>query len=70
MPKKKLSVREQQVLQLVALGYTNFQIAKKLTIAENTVKAHMQNIFAKLEVQSRTQAALYATQRGWVTGIA
>ena len=66
--KRELSEREQQVLQWVAMGYTNFQIAKKLTIAENTVKTHLQNIFAKLKVQSRTEAAMYAAQRGWVTG--
>ncbi len=64
---KKLSEREQEVLQLVAMGYTNFQIAIKLTITENTVKAHLQNIFAKLKVKSRTEAAMHAAQRGWVT---
>ena len=63
-----LSEREREVLQLVALGCTNFQIARKLAIAENTVKAHLQNIFAKLKVQSRTEAAMHAAQRGWVTG--
>ena len=65
---KALTAREQEVLRLVARGCTNFQIAKKLAIAENTVKAHLQNIFAKLKVRSRTEAAIHATQRGWVTG--
>lgn len=63
-----LSEREQQVVQLVAKGYTNFQIAQKLAIAENTVKTHLQNIFAKLKVQSRTEAAIYATQWDWMRG--
>ncbi len=65
---RELSKREREVLQLVALGCTNFQIARKMAITENTVKAHLQNIFAKLKVQSRTEAAIHAAQRGWVTG--
>ncbi len=63
---RTLSRREQEVLQLVAQGYTNFQIATLLTITENTVKSHLQNIFAKLKVQSRTEAAMIASQQGWV----
>lgn len=64
----ELSKREQEILQLVVAGYTNPQIASRLIISENTVKAHMQNIFAKLKVRSRTQAAMYAVQQGWVVG--
>jgi DNA-binding NarL/FixJ family response regulator len=60
-----LSKREQEILQLVVEGYTNAQIAQKLVISENTVKAHMQSIFSKLKVRSRTQAAMYAVQLGW-----
>jgi DNA-binding NarL/FixJ family response regulator len=62
----QLSGREREVLQWVALGCTNLQIARRLAIAENTVKTHLQNIFAKLKVQSRTEAAMWAVQRGWV----
>ena len=64
----ELSQREQEVLQWVAAGCTNLQIARKLTISENTVKTHLQHIFAKLNVQSRTEAAMQAIQRGWVAG--
>lgn len=61
-----LSEREQEVLQLVATGCTNIQIARKLAITENTVKTHLQNIFTKLKVQSRTEAVVQALQQGWV----
>lgn len=61
-----LSERERQVLELVAQGFTNAQIGQQLTITENTVKAHLQNIFAKLNVQSRTEAAFLAAKQGWV----
>ena len=64
----ELSNREQEVLQLVVMGNTNAQIARKLTIAESTVKSHLQKIFAKLKVQSRTEAAIYAIWHGWVRG--
>lgn len=64
----QLSHREQEVLKLVATGYTNLQIARELTITENTVKTHLQNIFAKLKVRSRTEAAMYAMQQGLLAG--
>ncbi|MCG3209509.1 MAG: HTH-type transcriptional regulator MalT [Anaerolineae bacterium] len=63
-----LSNREQDVLQLVVMGHTNAQIAQKLIIAESTVKRHLRKIFAKLKVQSRTEAAMYAVWRGWAKG--
>ena len=61
-----LSRREKEVLRLVAGGYTNFQIARTLIVTENTVKSHLQNIFAKLNVRSRTEAAMVAVEQGWV----
>ncbi len=58
-----LSEREQEVLQCVAAGLSNRDIAEKLYITESTVKKHLRNILAKLHVQNRVQAALLARER-------
>jgi DNA-binding NarL/FixJ family response regulator len=55
-----LSPRELQVLLLVAAGQTNRGIAEELTLSEHTVRRHLQNIFAKLGVTSRSAATAYA----------
>ncbi len=55
-----LTTREIEVLELIAEGMINKEIAKKLFISEKTVKNHVSNIFRKLEVSDRTQAAIYA----------
>jgi DNA-binding NarL/FixJ family response regulator len=59
-----LSLREKEVLQLVAQGATNKEIASQLFIAENTVKNHLRNILAKLHLGNRVQAAAYALRQG------
>jgi DNA-binding NarL/FixJ family response regulator len=61
-----LSSRERDVLQLIAQGKTNKQIAAALYIAEGTVKNHVTNILGKLGVSDRTQAALKARELGLV----
>jgi DNA-binding NarL/FixJ family response regulator len=60
-----LSRRELDVLEWVVKGYSNKQIARELSIDETTVKTHLHRIFEKLNVRDRTQAAIYALQRGW-----
>jgi DNA-binding NarL/FixJ family response regulator len=57
-----LTDREREVLLLVRAGLANKQIARKLEISERTVKAHLTNVFQRLGVSDRTQAALWASQ--------
>ena len=59
-----LSARESEVLGLVARGYTNQQIARKLLISVSTVKKHVRNAICKLGVSDRTQAAVRAVELG------
>ncbi len=62
----ELSGREQQVLELVAKGKSNKEIATDLEITEATVKGHLTNILSKLGVSDRTQAVIAALRRGLV----
>ncbi|MBC8144973.1 MAG: response regulator transcription factor [bacterium] len=59
-----LSARESEVLLLIAAGHTNRQIAERLFVSENTIKTHVNNIYAKLEVNRRTQAVARAKELG------
>ncbi len=61
-----LTRREREVLQLVAEGLSNRDIAERLRIAENTVKNHLRNILEKLHMQNRAQAVAYAIRQGWL----
>ncbi len=63
---EKLTERETDVLRLLALGRANKEIALELVIGEKTVKTHVSSILRKLNVPSRTQAALYAVRIGLV----
>ena len=65
--KDNMSPREDEVLQLVAQGATNKEIADSLFISENTVKTHLRNIMDKLHLANRSQAAAYAVKRGLVS---
>jgi DNA-binding NarL/FixJ family response regulator len=61
-----LSAREREVLSLVAVGLPNKSIARRLTISEKTVKAHLTRVFTVLGVSDRTSAALWAQRHGVV----
>lgn len=59
-----LTARELDILRLIAQGQSNKEIGRQLSIAEETVHAHVSNILRKLHLASRTQAALYALREG------
>ena len=59
-----LTAREMEVLRLVAKGFSNPEVAEKLTVTEATVRTHVSNILSKLHLANRVQATLYALQEG------
>ena len=61
-----LSLREMEVLSCITQGLSNKEIAQHLGISQQTVKNHVTSILKKLDVEDRTQAAIFALRRGWV----
>jgi len=62
-PEDILSRRELEVLEMIAEGASNLEIAARMVVTESTVKSHVSSIFRKLSVSSRVQAAMYFNQR-------
>jgi DNA-binding NarL/FixJ family response regulator len=67
-PAVELTAREREVLSLVIEGLANKQIARRLGISEKTVKGHLTNLFQRIGVTDRTQAALWAERTGILRG--
>lgn len=65
-PGEPLTERELEILQYLATGASNKEIAYQLNISTNTVKVHLRNIFTKLGAASRTEATMIAVRQGWV----
>lgn len=65
-PSAQLTDREREVIGLLAEGLTNKAIALVLDVRPRTVKFHLDNIYSKLGVGSRTEAAIYALRQGWI----
>jgi len=61
----ELTPREQEILQLIAQGASNREIAQSLYLAEKTVRNHVTNILSRLGLRDRTQAAIVALQQQW-----
>ncbi len=61
-----LTEREREVIRLVAQGCSNHEIAQQLVISDKTVKTHVSNILGKLNLEDRTQLAIYAIKHGLV----
>ena len=59
-----LTEREREVLDLIARGLTNHEIAEKMVISEKTVKTHVSNMLSKLNLEDRTRAAIWALKHG------
>jgi DNA-binding NarL/FixJ family response regulator len=68
MMRSDLTARELQILELVARGSTNKQIAGTLDISDNTVRHHVNNIMEKLQVSDRTEAVATALRQGVLSG--
>jgi len=65
-PLDQLTPREREVLQLIGRGFSNKRIAQELQLSEKTVKTHVGHVLAKLGVDDRTQAAVFAVRAGLI----
>ena len=65
-PQEELTEREREVLNLLAAGASNREIAAKLYLSENTVKSYVQEILHRLGVKNRTEAVMVAVKQGWL----
>lgn len=65
-PSVEMTARELEVLQLLVEGLSNKEIARTLSISPRTVNFHLDNVYSKLGVSTRTEAAIYALRQGWV----
>jgi DNA-binding NarL/FixJ family response regulator len=63
---KDLTNREEEVLRLIAQGYSNKEIGSQLNISVKTVESHKANLMEKLELTSRTEIVRYAVRQGWL----
>jgi DNA-binding CsgD family transcriptional regulator len=63
-----LTLREREILSIVAEGKSNGEIARMLWVTEQTVKFHLSNIYRKLEVSNRTEASRWVHEHGVLTG--
>ena len=66
VPPSLLSDTQTEVIRLIAAGLSNREIAVRVYLSENTVKSHVQEIFRKLDVDNRVEAALRASREGWL----
>jgi DNA-binding NarL/FixJ family response regulator len=66
-PVQELTNREMEVLQLVAIGYTNKAIGTQLDISDRTVQGHLAHIFTKLQASNRTEAVMRAVSLDWIS---
>jgi two-component system, NarL family, response regulator DevR len=65
-PSSPLSHTQLEILRLIAVGFSNREIAGRIHLSENTVKSHTQQIFRKLDVGNRVAAAIRASKEGWL----
>ena len=63
---QELTKRQVEILHLMALGWSNKEIGRKLMVSENTVKYHLKKILLKLNAQNRTEAVAMAVNSGWL----